>query len=121
MKSIFKLALLLALCYTVSATEKNITKLENDTLFSGYIHVDKYDALFFLMMESRRDPSTDPIIIWLQGDCASGIGMFTENGPYNFKFDKMSKPAFNLTHNKYSWNNNANVLYLDFPLGVGFS
>ena len=44
-----------------------------------------------------------------------------ENGPYTYSFDKLKRPGFNLTKNPYSWNNNASVLYIDFPLGIGFS
>ena len=67
------------------------------------------------MFESRQDSDADPLIIWLQGGpgCASQIGMFTENGPYTVKYDKPHKPRISLTYNDYSWNNKANVLYLD--------
>ena len=44
-----------------------------------------------------------------------------ENGPYHFTFNKLIRDSFNITKNAYSWNQNANVLYLDFPLGIGFS
>ena len=47
--------------------------------------------------------------------CSTEISIFYENGPY--KFDKDGS----LTENIYSWNQNANVLYLDMLLGSGFS
>lgn len=43
-------------------------------------------------------------------------GMFTENGPV--VTDLYSGKMYT---NKYSWNNNANVIYIDSPAGVGFS
>ena len=50
------------------------------------------------------------------------LGMFTENGPYNFKYNPDSvSDRFIFDKNEFSWNNNANVLYLDQPLGTGFS
>jgi len=96
---------------------------ENDTYIADYIQVDKHESLFFMMFLSRSKPSTDPLIIWLQGGpgCSSELGMFTENGPYNLEFDRLKNPAFNVTYNNYSWNNHANVLYLDQPLGTGYS
>jgi len=50
------------------------------------------------------------------------LGMYTENGPYNFRYNGSSvKERFTFEYNKYSWNNNANVMYVDQPLGTGFS
>jgi cathepsin A (carboxypeptidase C) len=50
------------------------------------------------------------------------LGMFTENGPYNFKYNADSvNDRFIFEKNEFSWNNNANVLYLDQPIGTGFS
>ena len=43
-------------------------------------------------------------------------GMFTENGPV--VTDLYSGKMYT---NKHSWNNNANVIYIDSPAGVGFS
>jgi cathepsin A (carboxypeptidase C) len=54
--------------------------------------------------------------VWLQGGpgCSSMLGMFTENGPYNFKYNADSvNDRFIFEKNEFSWNNNANVLYLD--------
>jgi len=44
------------------------------------------------------------------------IGLFQEHGPCLIKNDSSS-----VTLNPYSWNNEANVLYIDQPVGVGFS
>ena len=50
------------------------------------------------------------------------LGLYTENGPFNFKFDKDNiKQPFELENNEFSWNNNANVMYVDQPLGTGMS
>ena len=49
------------------------------------------------------------------------LGMLTENGPYNVKYDKHGKPRVELEFNKYSWNNKTNLLYLDQPIGTGLS
>ena len=44
------------------------------------------------------------------------IGLFQENGPCRITNDTSS-----VTLNPYSWNNEANVLYIDQPVGAGFS
>jgi len=102
---------------------RNRSEFMNETFYSGYmpIYPEKQEYLFFVMYESRNDPETDPIIVWLQGECSSQIGMWLENGPLNIAFNLTVRPVFNLTKNQHSWTNNASVIYLDFPLGNGFS
>ncbi|KAL9013022.1 MAG: hypothetical protein Q9173_002247 [Seirophora scorigena] len=48
--------------------------------------------------------------------CSSMVGLFQENGPCHF-VNGETTPSLN----EYSWNNYANLLYIDQPLGVGFS
>ena len=125
----------------------NRVKMLDDTLVSDYIEVNYWqweadsnntssgddwydetygvqDQLYFLMAESRNDPATDPLVIWLQGGpgCSSMLGIYTENGPFNFKYDRENpEDPFKFEYNAYSWNNNANVMYVDQPVGTGFS
>lgn len=44
------------------------------------------------------------------------IGLFQEHGPCRITNDSSS-----VTLNSQSWNNKVNVLYIDQPVGVGFS
>lgn len=44
------------------------------------------------------------------------IGLFQENGPCHF-VNGSDTPSLN----EHSWNNYANMLYVDQPIGVGFS
>lgn len=63
-------------------------------------------------------PSTDPVVIWMNGGpgCSSLIGLFSENGPFVFDDgETVIKP------NPYSWNARANTLYIEQPACVGFS
>ncbi|TYJ08008.1 hypothetical protein E1A91_A11G045200v1 [Gossypium mustelinum] len=87
--------------------------------FSGYVTVDykKHKALFYYFVEAETDPASKPLVLWLNGGpgCSSlGVGAFSENGPLrpNGEF---------LVKNDYSWNREANMLYLETPIGVGFS
>ena len=63
-------------------------QLNDDTFISGYVGLD-VGNLFYVMFDSRTSPTTDPLLIWLNGGpgCSSFIGAFTENGPYNLKFN----------------------------------
>ncbi|KAG5520530.1 hypothetical protein RHGRI_033194 [Rhododendron griersonianum] len=87
--------------------------------FSGYVTVDekKTRALFYYFVEAEGDPDSKPLVLWLNGGpgCSSlGVGAFSENGPF--------RPSGKvLVRNEYSWNREANMLYLETPIGVGFS
>ncbi|KAL3575523.1 hypothetical protein D5086_023624 [Populus alba] len=87
--------------------------------FSGYVTVDgnKHRALFYYFVEAEIDPASKPLVLWLNGGpgCSSlGVGAFSENGPF--------RPNGRvLIRNEHSWNREANMLYLETPVGVGFS
>ena len=86
--------------------------------FSGYHAVHNNERhLFYWFFESRNDPTTDPLLIWLTGGpgCSSMLALMVENGPYHVQRD------MTLTENPYSWNNNASVIWIDQPSSTGFS
>jgi cathepsin A (carboxypeptidase C) len=92
--------------------------------YAGYFSTEaepehlKEKNYFFWLFESKSNPSTDPLLIWLTGGpgCSSTIALFTENGPCTVNSDGKST-----TPNPYSWNNNANVIFIDQPASVGYS
>jgi cathepsin A (carboxypeptidase C) len=100
---------------------KSPTSLNVDTVkqYSGYLDVgaNKQSHLFFWFFESRNDPKHDPVVLWLNGGpgCSSLEGLFFENGPSSVDGNTEVK------RNLWSWNNNASVIFLDQPIGAGFS
>lgn len=85
--------------------------------YSGYIDSLEDDKhFFFWFFESRNDPQNDPTILWLNGGpgCSSLTGLFFELGP------SLIGPALKPIPNDYAWNNNANVIFLDQPINVGY-
>jgi cathepsin A (carboxypeptidase C) len=100
--------------------------MNNDTVISDYISIgdNNNNSLYFMLVESRSRPTTDPLIIWLQGGpgCSSMLAFFTENGPYNWHYTPLGQfSKGTMDYNPYSWNQKANVMYVDQPLGTGFS
>lgn len=93
----------------------------NETLTSGFLPNSHGDDLFYILLDSRHKPKTDPLVVWLTGGpgCSGEIAIFTENGP--FTINHTNEDNLTLLTNPYSWNNQANLLYLDQPAGTGFS
>ncbi|EIM83897.1 serine carboxypeptidase [Stereum hirsutum FP-91666 SS1] len=84
--------------------------------YSGYVDIE-VRHIFFYYFESRNDPSTDDVIMWINGGpgASASIGLMMELGPCSIVNDT------HVEFNPYSWNANANVLFVDQPVGVGFS
>ncbi|KAL0885892.1 hypothetical protein Bca101_009875 [Brassica carinata] len=88
--------------------------------FSGYVTVNESHgrSLFYWLTESPSSPHTKPLLLWLNGGpgCSSiAYGATEEIGP--FRINRGS----NLYLNSFSWNIEANLLFLESPVGVGFS
>ncbi|KAK6198734.1 carboxypeptidase Y precursor [Scheffersomyces amazonensis] len=106
--------------YSLRTKKTNPEVLGLDTVnqYTGYLDVDSLDKHFFYwFFESRNDPKNDPIILWLNGGpgCSSSTGLFFELGPSSI--NATLQPVYN----PYSWNSNASVIFLDQPVGVGYS
>ncbi|KAJ6585263.1 serine carboxypeptidase [Mycena capillaripes] len=89
--------------------------------YSGYLDIAEDKHLFFWFFESRASPSTDPLVMWLNGGpgCSSTVGLLFELGPCNI--NKTEDGTVFTSHNPYAWNQNANVIFLDQPAMVGYS
>ena len=87
-------------------------------MYSGYLTSTPGKKLHYVYFPSQRSESSDPLVLWLNGGpgCSSLAGLFNENGPFVFR--DWSKDLY---VNPYSWNQQANMLYIESPSGVGFS
>ncbi|KAI0685440.1 alpha/beta-hydrolase [Cerioporus squamosus] len=86
--------------------------------WSGYLDIGTNMSMWFWFFEARNEPEDAPFTLWLNGGPGSSsmIGLFQENGPCHVNPDNQTTYL-----NKHSWNNLSNVIYIDQPIGVGFS
>jgi carboxypeptidase C (cathepsin A) len=87
--------------------------------YSGYLDISSTKHLHYWFVQSEKNPASDPVVLWLNGGpgCSSLDGFFYEHGPFEIDVSNYSK----LLQRDYRWNLVANTLYLESPVGVGFS
>ncbi|KAJ7314831.1 serine carboxypeptidase [Mycena albidolilacea] len=102
--------------YSVRMKKSNFCD-EGVGAYTGYIDI-QARHLFFYFFESRSNPDKDDVILWTNGGpgCSSGIGLLMELGPC-----RVVNADNGTVHHPESWNSNANIFFIDQPIGVGFS
>ena len=93
------------------------------TSYSGFLTVNRTSNsnLFFWYFPAENGNKSAPLVLWLQGGPGSSsmYGLLKENGPFLADVDKAGRPF--IRSNPYRWSANHNVLYIDNPVGTGFS
>ncbi|KAH2842762.1 Cell death protease [Aspergillus fumigatus] len=88
-------------------------------MHAGHIEVDAQNNgnLFFWHYQNRHIANRQRTVIWLNGGpgCSSMDGALMEIGPYRLKDNHT------LEYNNGSWDEFANLLFVDQPVGTGFS
>jgi len=94
-----------------------LTWQTNYKQYSGYLNAGNGHYLHYWFVESQSKPATDPVVLWLNGGpgCSSLDGLIYENGPFHVTDNGT------LYINNYAWNLNTSVIYLEAPIGVGYS
>ncbi|KAG4304127.1 hypothetical protein PORY_002491 [Pneumocystis oryctolagi] len=94
-----------------------IPKSTNLKAHSGHISVDENSSLFFLFVNNRYIIDKQRTVIWLNGGpgCSSMDGAFLENGFFRIIANDT------LVENQGSWNEFSNLVFVDQPVGTGFS
>ncbi|KAH6840711.1 pheromone-processing carboxypeptidase KEX1 [Chaetomium sp. MPI-CAGE-AT-0009] len=88
-------------------------------MHAGHIEItpETNGNLFFWHFQNKHIANKQRTVIWLNGGpgCSSEDGALMEIGPYRLKDDKT------LVYNDGAWNEFANVLFVDNPVGTGYS
>ncbi|XP_073058652.1 serine carboxypeptidase-like 31 isoform X1 [Primulina eburnea] len=118
----------------LEAVEDRVTTLlgqpsVNFRHYAGYVTVNETNgrALFYWFYEAAALSNEKPLVLWLNGGdkllcllgpgCSSvGYGATQEIGPFLVNAD-----GSGLKLNSFAWNTEANLLFLESPIGVGFS
>ncbi len=110
--------------YTNEALNDQVTSLTglnyvpNFNQFSGYLNVpDTGKHIHYWFTESEVNPETAPLVFWTNGGpgCSGLIGFLTEQGPF------YPDENLELHPNEWAWNKIVNMVFLEQPVGVGFS
>jgi len=88
-------------------------------MYSGYLIAKRPKKKMFYWLNTGKCGSEKKLIVYLNGGpgCSSMYGLFMGNGPFTIDEENPGK----LKRNKYSWNRMAHTLYIEAPLGVGYS
>lgn len=92
--------------------------------YSGYFETraDTGNQMFFWYFPSMDGNAKAPLVIWLQGGPggSSMFGLFTENGPLQLT-PVDGGNNFTVSMREWTWNRHYSTLYIDNPVGAGFS
>ncbi|KAN0107695.1 carboxypeptidase S1 [Russula decolorans] len=85
---------------------------------SGYGDLSANKSIWFWFFAARKNPDKAPLITWFNGGPggSSMLGLFQELGPC-----RINNQSTGVDLNPTSWNEYANVLFIDQPVGTGFS
>ncbi|KAI2618116.1 alpha/beta-hydrolase [Hypoxylon sp. NC1633] len=90
--------------------------------YAGYLPISSApndtNELFFWFFPSSSNNTSKEILLWLNGGpgCSSFEGLLQENGPFIWQYGTL-KPV----PNPWAWNRLTNVVWVEQPIGTGFS
>ncbi|TXG52552.1 hypothetical protein EZV62_021721 [Acer yangbiense] len=96
---------------------------ELETGYVGVDHESEDSQIFYYFVKSEKNPEEDPLILWLTGGpgCSAFSALLYEIGPLNFNLVEYNGSLPTLVLNPNSWTKVASILFVDLPVGAGFS
>jgi carboxypeptidase C (cathepsin A) len=86
--------------------------------YSGYLNASHNKFYHYIYVKAENNSENKPLVLWLSSGpgCSALTSWGWEHGPYIIE-----EGNTNFTKNNYSWNKEANMIYLENPGDVGFS
>ncbi|CBI25151.3 hypothetical protein VitviT2T_003714 [Vitis vinifera] len=120
---------LLLLLFSGKAVSRNIVKtlpgFSGELPFkleTGYVSVGDIE-FFYYFVESQGNPGADPLILYMNGGpgCSGLNGFFYQVGPVVFNTTDYIGGLPTFLPYPHSWTKTANIIFVDAPVGTGFS
>lgn len=101
----------------VGAQDASKVSLGNLTSYAGFVETTPGKHMYFWYFPAQNQNPEAPLLIWLQGGPggSSLFGLFAENGPFSIDEN------LELVHRPTTWNKEYGMLFIDNPVGAGFS
>jgi len=112
--------------------DKDIFSKLGFVMYSGYVNINIEDNnnnnindnngrkifYWFVSKEGSKDYTKEPTLLWTNGGpgCSGMVGFLTEQGPF-----RPTKDGKTLERTEFAWNQLANIVFIEQPVGVGFS
>lgn len=123
---------LLLLCFVATGISKfQVTDLPGLAgplpfeLETGYVNIDDSNGIemFYYFIKSEKSPAEDPLLFWFSGGpgCSGLNALMFGNGPFTVKIEEYTGGVPPLELNPYAWTKVSSVVYVDAPVGAGFS
>ncbi|WJX49226.1 sinapoylglucose--choline O-sinapoyltransferase [Trifolium repens] len=96
-------------------------------LETGYVGLGETDdddmQVFYYFIKSDNNPKKDPLMLWLTGGpgCSSFSGLVYQIGPVEFEIKEYNGSVPSLVLRPQSWTKLCSIIFVDLPLGTGFS
>lgn len=104
--------------YSIRIRQQNDSVcVANSPQYTGWLDIGP-KHLFFWYFESQNDPAKDPLMLWMNGGPGSSsmMGLFQELGPC-----LINEIGNGTVYNPWGWSRNSSLLFVDQPVGTGFS
>ncbi|KAL6865171.1 hypothetical protein ACP4OV_016322 [Aristida adscensionis] len=111
--------------HQLAGTRRRPSLPPRDGAIARYVAVEEENGaeFFYYFVRSEDDHRRDPVLLWLTGGdrCSVLSALAFEIGPVKFIEEPYEGGVPRLTYNPYSWTKVASVLFVDSPVGTGFS